>query len=175
MISVEYVRSMAAYNRWQNRSLYRSAGILSDKDRKLPRGAFIGSIQGTLNHILCGDQRWLSRFGAAEPPAEVLSMTETAELYNNWKSLVEARTSFDETIIIWATNLNSGWLASEISWTSLALGKSFTHPASLLTVQMFNHQTHHRGQVHAMLTSAGVRPDDTYIAFMPNDQMPGPY
>ncbi len=99
MISVEYVRSMAAYNHWQNDNLYRSAGTLSDNGRKLARGAFFGSIHGTLNHILWGDQRWLSRLGVAEPPAEISSMAETAELYSDWQSLVEARNSFDETII----------------------------------------------------------------------------
>ena len=169
MISVEYVRSMAAYNRWQNNNLYSSAGDLLDKDRKLERGAFFGSIHGTFNHILWGDQRWLSRFGAAEPPAMINSMAETAELYSDWQSLVEARNSFDETISDWAFALDSSWLASDINWTSFALGKSFNHPAWLLAVQMFNHQSHHRGQAHAMLTAAGAQPDDTDIAFMPTN------
>ncbi|MBI06988.1 MAG: damage-inducible protein DinB [Rhodospirillaceae bacterium] len=169
MVSVEYVRSMAAYNRWQNENLYRSAGTLSDKERKLERGAFFGSIHGTLNHILWGDQRWLSRFGAVEPPASICSMTETAELYTDWQSIVEARKNFDETITGWAKALDPSWLSSEINWTSFAVGKTFDQPAWLLTVQMFNHQTHHRGQVHAMLTAADIQPDDTDIAFMPNN------
>jgi len=168
VISLEYVRSMAAYNRWQNDSLYGSAGTLCDKDRKLQRGAFFGSIHGTLNHILWGDQRWLSRFGEVEPPATISSMAETAGLYDEWQALVEARNSFDVIITDWASALNSKWLACEINWTSFALGKSFNHPAWLLAVQMFNHQTHHRGQVHGMLTAAGAKPDDTDIAFMPN-------
>ena len=69
MISTAYVQTMAAYNRWQNGSLYAAAGTLSDAERKQERGAFFGSIHGTLNHIVWGDRIWLSRFTPAPPPA----------------------------------------------------------------------------------------------------------
>ena len=62
MISVEFVRTMARYNRWQNRSLYAAADTLSSEERRKDRGAFFGSIEGTLNHLLWGDMMWLHRF-----------------------------------------------------------------------------------------------------------------
>ncbi|MBT4428135.1 MAG: damage-inducible protein DinB, partial [Rhodospirillaceae bacterium] len=65
MISPDYVRTMATYNRWQNGSLYDAANTLSDDERKQARGAFFGSIHATLNHILWGDQIWMSRFTGA--------------------------------------------------------------------------------------------------------------
>ena len=71
MITPDYVRTMADYNRWQNRNLYGAADTLTDPQRKEPRGAFFGSIHATLNHVLWGDQIWMSRFaGTPKPKAE---------------------------------------------------------------------------------------------------------
>ncbi len=68
MITPEYVRTMAAYNRWQNQNLYGAADELSDAQRKEQRGAFFGSIHGTLSHLLWGDQIWMSRFAGTPRP-----------------------------------------------------------------------------------------------------------
>ena len=166
MITVAYIRAMAAYNRWQNESLYGAAETLTDEARKLERGAFFGSIHGTLNHILWGDRIWLSRFGAGEPPAQPAAMSETAELIADWPELVAARRACDESIEAWAGTVDPAWLAEEMTWASAALKRDFTKPHWLLIAHMFNHQTHHRGQAHAMLTAAGAKPDDTDIPFM---------
>jgi uncharacterized damage-inducible protein DinB len=64
MITMGYVRSMAAYNGWQNQNLYSAADGLSDAARKAPRRAFFGSIHGTLNHLLWADQLWMRRLPA---------------------------------------------------------------------------------------------------------------
>ena len=69
MIRAEYARTMAAYNKWQNDSLYGAADTMDDGARKLDRGAFFGSIHGTLNHILWGDRMWMSRFAGSAKPA----------------------------------------------------------------------------------------------------------
>src|SRR5690606_4695511 len=61
MITPEYARLFARYNCWQNKSLYDAASALSDDERKAKRGAFFGSIHATLNHLLWGDQIWMSR------------------------------------------------------------------------------------------------------------------
>ncbi len=165
MISTAYVKSMAAYNRWQNGSLYAAAATLSDAERKQERGAFFGSIHGTLNHIVWGDRIWLSRFTPAPPPA-VSVMAETPNMHPEWDDLVAARNACDDDIEAWALGLDAVWLEGELTWTSAALKREFTKPHWLLTTHMFNHQTHHRGQAHAMLTAAGARPDDTDIPFM---------
>ncbi|MDA0231485.1 MAG: DinB family protein [Proteobacteria bacterium] len=167
MISTAYVQTMAAYNRWQNGSLYAAAATLSDAERKLPRGAFFGSIHGTLNHIVWGDRMWLSRFTPAPPPPAVSSMAETPNMHPAWDDLVAARNALDDDIDAWALRLDATWLEGELNWTSAALKREFTKPLWQLVTHMFNHQTHHRGQAHAMLTAAGARPDDTDIPFMP--------
>ncbi len=168
MISTDYVRTMAAYNRWQNGSLYAAAGAISDSERKRQRGAFFGSIHGTLSHILWGDQLWLSRFtSTADSPPAVSAMAETAELHPDWDELVAARNVCNDAIAAWAENMDPAWLDGEMTWTS-ALGREFSQPKWLLATHMFNHQTHHRGQVHAMLTAAGARPDDTDMPLMPS-------
>ena len=167
MISISYVRALAAYNRWQNTSLYAASGTLTDAERKEERGAFFGSIHGTLNHLLWGDTLWLSRFGAAAPPPAVSGMAETTGLHPDWDDLVAARGACDDALTAWAEKLDPAWLDGDLTWTSMALGKEFSQPKWFLATHLFNHQTHHRGQVHAMLTAAGAKPDDTDMPFMP--------
>ena len=166
MISPDYVRTMATYNRWQNGSLYDAASTLGDDARKQARGAFFGSIHATLNHILWGDQIWMSRFTGASAPA-ISEMVESTRIYAQWEDLCAARTAFDETIASWAAETDQKWLDGDLTWTSVANNRTFSKPMWQLVTHMFNHQTHHRGQVHAMLTAAGARPDDTDLPFMP--------
>ncbi len=167
MISPDYARTMAAYNCWQNGSLYDAASTLSDEARKQARGAFFGSIHGTLNHILWGDQTWMSRFTGAPPPS-ITAMADTPGMHPEWPELVAARTAFDGEISAWAEEVDADWLGSDFTFTSVALNRTFSKPTWQLVTHMFNHQTHHRGQVHAMLTAAGARPDNTDIPFMPD-------
>lgn len=168
MITPAYVGTLARYNRWQNESLYRAAATLSDTERCADRGAFFGSIHGTLNHILWGDQIWMSRF-AGTPPPRVGTIKDSVALCSTWSDLVAERESFDETIVAWSEQVDEAWLDGTLTWYSGAMGRELTKPRGLLVVHMFNHQTHHRGQVHALLTSCGARPDATDIAFMDRD------
>jgi uncharacterized damage-inducible protein DinB len=164
VITPDYVRAMADYNRWQNQNLYGAADRLSDQQRKEPRGAFFGSIHGTLNHLLWGDQTWMSRF-AGTPTPRAKSIKESVSQYDGWAELSKARAAFDETIIGWAGRLDPAWLKGDLAWFSGALGREVTKPTWLLVAHMFNHQTHHRGQVHCLLTQCGARPGDTDLPF----------
>ena len=165
MISVDHPQAMARYSRWQNRSLYREADRLSDAQRKETRGAFFGSIHATLSHLLFGDQAWMHRFGHPEKP-RARSIPDSVSAYPDWNELKSARAAFDETIIAWADGLDPAWLSAEMSWTPAVLGVPVVRPHWLLVTHMFNHQTHHRGQVHCMLTSLGMKPDDTDLPLM---------
>ncbi|MGE0630216.1 MAG: DinB family protein [Hyphomicrobiaceae bacterium] len=169
MITPGYVRDMARYNRWQNRSLYREADRLSDEARRVPRGAFFGSIHATLSHLLFGDQAWMYRFtGLHQPKAK--SIAESTTMVAEWEDLKRQRVEFDDVIVGWADGLDAEWLDSDLIWTSAAVNKTLTRPRWLLVSHMFNHQTHHRGQVHCMLTQLGMKPDDTDLPFMPADE-----
>ncbi len=86
MITSDYVRTMASYNRWQNESLYGAADTLTDAQRKEQRGAFFGSIHGTLNHLLWGDQMWMSRFAGTPRPKGKRPADSTAEC-ETWDDL----------------------------------------------------------------------------------------
>ncbi len=158
---------MARYNRWQNTSSYREADKLGDDARRLPRGAFFSSIHGTLNHLMWADSRWMHRFAAMPNPAR--GIAESDQMFGVWDELKAARLELDETIQSWADRLDQTWIEGVMTWASGAVGSQMTKPRWLLVTHFFNHQAHHRGQVHAMLTAAGAKPDATDLPFMPDD------
>ncbi|MGA7488796.1 MAG: DinB family protein [Xanthobacteraceae bacterium] len=165
MIDPGYVRRLARYNRWQNENLYGVADALSDAERRRERGAFFGSIHGTLNHLLWADRIWMSRFAGTSRPAG--GIRESVSLYGDWNELKRERAAFDAIIVDWAQRLDDGALAGELTWFSGAINAEVGRPKWLLLTHMFNHQTHHRGQVHCMLTQAGGKPGDTDLFIMP--------
>ncbi|HVZ06132.1 DinB family protein [Hyphomicrobium sp.] len=166
MISVSYVQTMSRYNSWQNRNIYDASARLSDAQRKEDRGAFFRSIHATLNHLLWADQMWLMRFGAAPQPA-ARSITEGLAQFEDWSALTAERTRFDAHIESWADKLEPEKLQGDLVWFSGAMGREMSTPKALVITHIFNHQTHHRGQVHALLTGFGVKPDITDLPFGP--------
>lgn len=164
MIDADYVKMMARYNRWQNGNLFGASETLSPAERTSDRGAFFGSIQGTLSHVLWGDLMWMSRF--TDRPKPEVGIRESAEFVENWNDLVRQRQAVDEEILTWADTLDPDWLKGDLEWFSGAAQRQMRHPRSKLVVHFFNHQTHHRGQVHAMLTAAGAKPDDTDLMLL---------
>ena len=165
MITPAYVRTMARYNRWQNSSIYAAANTLTDDQRKADRGAFFGSIHGTLSHLYWGDAVWMHRFAGTSKPDG--SIKDSPGLQPNWMQLSEDRVVLDAVIIAWAEALDPAWLAGETRWFSGALGREMARANALLVTHFFNHQTHHRGQAHALLTGFGAKPDDTDLALQP--------
>lgn len=164
MISVEHARTMARYNEWQNRSIYGAADTLSDTARREARGAFFGSIHGTLSHLMWGDLMWISRFKGREERLGLIK--DSPQLFPDWAELKQRREAFDREIIAWTQSLDPAWLYGELTWFSGATRAERRAPTWFLLTHMFNHQTHHRGQVHAMLTQAGAKPDDTDLMLM---------
>ena len=166
MIDGAYVERMARYNRWQNENLYSAADRLSEIERCRERGAFWGSIHNTLNHLLWGDRMWMSRLTGSPRPS--VGIADSGSLYADWTALKAERIRFDQTIIDWADAIAPSWLAAEMTYYSLPVQRDVTQPHWVLVTHLFNHQTHHRGQVHSMLTQAGGRPSDTDLPFMPD-------
>jgi uncharacterized damage-inducible protein DinB len=159
MITSGYVRTMAAYNAEMNRRLYGAAANLSDAERKQDRGAFWGSIHGTLCHLVWGDRQWMARFaGWPKPDAPI---RQSAVMIAEFAELRAARQRCDADILAWAASLDDAWLGQDQTWFSGAAGRQMSKPRSLLLMHFFNHQTHHRGQAHAMLTAAGQQTGDT--------------
>ena len=153
MISLPYVQLMAAYNAEMNRRLYSAAGRLTDAERRQDRGAFWCSIHGTLSHLVWADRAWMSRFAGWTMPPQPLAAS--GECFCAFDDMAAARAEDDRRIEAWAAPLDEAWLVGDLTWYSGAAGREMTRPRALLIAHLFNHQTHHRGQVHAMLTAAG--------------------
>ena len=167
MPTPDYAVTMAHYNRWQNRNLLRAADRIGPEQRALDRGAFFGSIQKTFHHIYWADRLWMSRFTDIAAPAG--GIAQSVDFDGGWDRFQEARTDLDDTILTWAGTLAPDWFHGDLGWFSGALGRQISKPKAIVVMHIFNHQTHHRGQIHAMLTQAGERPGDTDLPFMPSD------
>jgi len=159
MITPTYVRLMAQYNAEMNRRLYAAAARLGDADRKADRGAFWRSIHGTLTHILWGDTQWMSRFDNWPKPD--VPIKQSAAMIDDFATLQARRVKADADIIAWADRVDDAWLAEDLVWFSGAARKEMRRQKAPLMVHFFNHQTHHRGQAHALLTAAGQDTGDT--------------
>lgn len=164
MITPAYVRTMAAYNAELNRRVYDAAGRLPDEERFAPRGAFWGSIHGTLAHLLWADQMWMSRLDGWERPAA--GIAQSADDTGSFDALRAGRDAVDHRLEDWARRIGADWLGADLTWFSGATGRELTRPRALVVMHLFNHQTHHRGQAHAMLTAAGEGTGDTDLPFV---------
>ncbi|WP_163850567.1 DinB family protein [Pseudooceanicola aestuarii] len=166
MITPDYCQTMARYNAWQNCRMQAAMAGLSEAALRADRGAFFGSILGTANHLLWGDAMWMSRFdGGARPQGGVAdSPGLTPDLAAWWRD----RQRMDARIDRWAATQTAAALAGDLRWYSGALSAEVTRPRGLCIAHMFNHQAHHRGQVHALLTAAGAAPADTDLFLIPD-------
>lgn len=159
LVTPAFVRTMAAYNAEMNRRVYAAAERLPDAQRRFARGAFWGSIHGTLCHLLWGDQMWMSRFDGWPKPSMI--QKDSANLVADFDELHRARVDADDRISSWAARVTPQWLGEDQVWFSASAKKELRQPRSLLVTHFFNHQTHHRGQAHAMITAAGEKTGDT--------------
>jgi len=155
-------QTYARYNVWMNQNLYTGCAKLSDVQRKNDMGAFFRSIHGTLNHILVGDRMWMARFTSKPLPPLMLD----AIIHEDFDQLWADRQALDTEITTFATDLREDWLAQPFTYTSIAYGRTYTYPAWLLVTHMFNHQTHHRGQVTALMKQCGIDPGPTDLPAM---------
>lgn len=159
----EHAVLMAAYNRWMNQQVYAAAARLPAAAIAEDRGAFFGSILGTLNHLLIADTIWLHRFAnhpagfvalepmrTSEPPRDL-----RATAHEDLPSLWAAREQLDALIVDWIGELSEADLDHVLSYANTQGVASRRRFGSLL-MHFFNHQTHHRGQVSTLLTQAGV-------------------
>jgi len=169
----EYLKRMARYNQWMNRRLYTKVRLLPADEIAKDRGAFFGSILGTLNHILVADMFWLRRISGAEACADALApvrkMTMPSGLhdilYDNIAALAVNREEIDTLILSFADSWNEAMLEKPIRYRNMA-GEKFERPLGTLLQHLFNHQTHHRGQVTTLLFQAGIDPEATDLLVM---------
>ncbi len=162
MITPDYARHLARYNRWANGLLYDAAAALCDADYRQDRSAFFGSLHNTLNHLVVTDRIWMARFEGAPNPDVAL----TDVPYSKFAALRQARDAEDARIIALVDALDAAALDGPLSYRTMA-GEPKSMPLAIALGHFFNHQTHHRGQCHCMLTQAGHRPPQWDLLYFP--------
>ena len=159
---------LAKYNQLMNKRIYKAASLLSQEELKSDRGAFYGSVLGTLNHILVGDIVWLKRF-SSHPSSKrsllYLSILNTPKsldtiLFSDLKSLYKEREKIDSVIIEWISALSTDDINDYVSYQDMA-GLAFKKQYASLINHLFLHHVHHRGQVTTLISQSGFNFGDT--------------
>jgi uncharacterized damage-inducible protein DinB len=153
MDSLEVFRTLAFYNRVANERLYEQCGKLDVAEYRRQRPGSFGSIHALLNHTLLGDRIWMSRFaggGHTTPPLNTV-------LFETFGEISAARSEEDAGIESFFKKVDDGFLTRPLRYKN-SLGKDCENSAPHAALHFFNHQTHHRGQVHVMLSQTDVPP-----------------
>lgn len=161
-------RAFARYNRWMNAKVFDAAARLSDEERKRDRGAFFGSIHRTMNHILVADRIWLSRLAGRVPEPGFIGVDGIKgldhELASDFDELRRERDKTDAAIDALVETFTGESLAGMFRLTRK--GETRDVPLWWVVTQLFNHQTHHRGQLTTLLFQAGQDPGATDLFAM---------
>src|SRR5258708_22324331 len=145
--------SFAGYNAWANRRLYEAAVLLSDADYRADKGAFFKSMHGTLNHLVATDRIWRKRFtGEGEAPDRLDTI-----LHERLADLSAAREAEDRRIVAYIDGLDEERLKGVIRYRRVSTPEEFVQKLMPALDHWFNHQTHHRGHSHMILTSLGKK------------------
>ncbi len=163
LIEPAFCQLMARYNRWMNERLYALCAGLPEVERTRDRGAFFGSIHGTLNHLLWGDRMWLGRF--EDEPCTVAAFGAT--MFADWDELAREREVTDTKLLRWAGSVTPAWLAAPLVYTSRVDGRTRELTRAVAAVHLFNHGTHHRGQLTTLMKQAGCDPGVTDLPWLP--------
>jgi len=149
---VGQMRTFARYNGWANERLAAALGALDEADYRADRGLFFRSIHGTLNHLLVADRIWFHRI-TGETDGQLPARLDE-NLHDNREELASARRREDARIVGVVDGLDDAALTGTLAYRNIS-GATFSQPLGLVLAHVFNHQTHHRGQVHAALTALG--------------------
>ncbi len=150
---LHHFQMLARYNCVANERLYEACARLPDEEYRKQRKGSFGSIHALLNHILLGDLIWLSRFeggGQTTPPLN-------AVLHDEFVDLRAARAEQDARIEAFFRAAGEDFLVKKLRYVN-SRGVARTDDAAMAVAHFFNHQTHHRGQVHVMLAQTAVQP-----------------
>jgi uncharacterized damage-inducible protein DinB len=155
-----YFVTLAQYNAWANRRLYDAVAKLDDSEYRRPRPSFFGSIHATLNHILVADRIWSARVAGLAPPALKLNQI----LFEELSALRTAREAEDEALMAILSGLAESALDGDLTYANTR-GEPQRDSLQFVLGHMFNHQTHHRGQVHDMLSQTDVPPPELDLIY----------
>lgn len=163
MSEVNNLRLLAQYNQWMNETLYNAVQGLSEEQLRADQGAFFGSVLGTLNHLLVGDIIWLQRFATHPANYDALANLHHIPrpgalneiLFDDLMELQMERELLDQLMIDWSYELQPEQLSIPLPYKNTQ-GIESTRPFGMLVLHLFNHQTHHRGQLTTLLSQMGM-------------------
>ena len=155
---------LADYNVWMNERLYAICASLGDEERKRDRGAFFKSIHATLDHILWGDRAWMARFTGKQYGTFV---PIGQQIFADFEELRAARVAMDAEIRAWAATLTEETVNAPYTFVSQVYKITRVQPLWAFVTHMFNHQTHHRGQLTTLLSQMGIDPGITDMPMLP--------
>lgn len=168
---------LASYNQWMNIRLYQLASELSEEQLLQNRGAFFGSVVGTLNHLLVADLVWLNRFKQLPNAPAVLQRLSNFPvataldqlLYPDFSQLQQARAQIDDLFLVLCADLNEQHLQQVLSYKNMK-GEPMRKRFASLLQHLFNHQTHHRGQLTTLFSQMGVDVGVTDLLMLIDDE-----
>lgn len=147
----QHFMMLAAYNQWANEQIYEAAADLSDAEYNSDTGAFFKSMKGTLNHLLVADRVWLKRFtGEGDAPSSLDTI-----IHNDFAKLRAARQAEDKRIVQWIGSLGDKAFAGRFTYMTITDMRTISQRLAPALMHLFNHQTHHRGQAHMIMTVLG--------------------
>ena len=150
-MKMQHIRLMSNFNAWANKLIYAVCSQLSDQEYRIDRKAFLGSIHHMLNHLILVDRIWICRFLGYED-SEIHSLDQI--LFDDFEELQQARIDKDQRLIDLIDSIDQSQLDQILQYKPMC-GENTNYAFEQILLTVFNHQTHHRGQVHAMLTQCG--------------------
>lgn len=145
----------ARYNQWANQRLYAELEKLTPDQLAAPSAANFGSIIAIANHLVLADRLWLFRFTGQGPSVA----TVDAVPYPALADLAAARIVEEDRTVAFVAALDPARLEANLAFTTTD-ERPMNMPFALCLAHFFNHQTHHRGQIHGMLGAFGVKAAD---------------
>ncbi len=156
---------MARFNAWANDRLYGCVAGISEEAYREDRKAYFGSIHNTLNHLLVVDRLWTHRIEGSDHGIKSLDQI----LYGDFESLRAARKTEDQALVDLVDGLSAEELRGPVTYGRMIVEGMHTKRRDHILITLYNHQTHHRGQVHAMLTQQGIDPPPLDVIYLLED------
>ena len=163
MITPEYCQLLARYGRWMNERFYAALAPLPDVERKRDRGAFFGSMHRTLNHLVWADSIWIARLTGAQFDVPAFGV----DMFDGFDQLSRERDAVDTRILRWAGSVDAAALGATLHYRASSDGRRRELPVWVAATHLFNHATHHRGQLTTLMKQGGVDPGVTDLPWLP--------
>ncbi|MDH4225600.1 MAG: DinB family protein [Deltaproteobacteria bacterium] len=160
-----YFLTLARYNQWANLKLYQAVSQLTEEEIQQQRPSFFGSIFSTLNHGLVGDTAWSARIQGK--PSGITALDQP--LAQSFKELQSLRQTMDKGLISLVESLSGRDFTAPVRYQSFQ-GDPLETPLQYCLGHMFNHTTHHRGQVHDQLSWTVVAPPSMDLIYYLREQ-----